>query len=124
MEVKVKVNAARELKMFEELRLGMVASAAGTSIKVAVNEATATAEAARDAAVAAAAEEEVFKPNKFSTIPHTFLSSSSTRLSFSALISRKYKFVLTNCIRSVCLRWGKAWSVCVECVSGRLKSTN
>lgn len=59
----------------------MLASAAGTSIKVAVNEATATAEAARDVAAAAAAEE-VFKPNKFSTIPHIsfFLSSSPTRL--------------------------------------------
>lgn len=86
----------------------MVASAAGTSIKVAVNEATATAEAARDAAAADAAEE-VFKLNKFSTIPHTHFFLNS----LSALISRKYKFVLTNCIRSVCVRWGKAWSVCV-----------
>lgn len=89
----------------------MLASAAGTSIKVAVNEATATAEAARDVAAAAtAAAEEVFKPNKFSTIPHIsffllLLRLHSNRLdSLYALISRKYKFVMTNCIRSVCAR--------------------
>lgn len=53
----------------------MVASAAGTSIKVAVNEATATAEAARDAAAADAAEE-VFKPKQvFHYSPHISFST-------------------------------------------------
>lgn len=72
----------------------MLASAAGTSIKVAVNEATATAEAARDVAAAATAEE-VFKPNKFSTIPHISffllllrLDSDSTRLSLRSYMSK------------------------------------
>lgn len=63
----------------------------------------------RDVAAAAAAEE-VFKPNKFSTIPHIsffllLLRLHSNRLdSLYALICRKYKFVMTNCIRSVCAR--------------------
>lgn len=62
----------------------MVASAAGTSINFAVNEATATAEAARDAAAADAAEE-VFKPKQvFHYSPHTFLS----QLSFRSYISK------------------------------------
>lgn len=72
----------------------MVASAAGTSIKVAVNEATGR-KPRRSTRRCAAQPKKLL--NVFATV---FLS-----LSLYALITRKYKLLLTNCIRhlNVCL---------------------